>query len=158
MAPVVGSVSPTQTALNAARPGNFSLHPYLPSPAASLSPLLAMFDYLQPGLTAAFHLHLVLSWRPRRSMVTQHSPGHGLYFGVRSTFMAAIGFAPSASYSRSWKRKWNAIGSKCTVHCARGRTYARALDARVCRMAQCICPNDLGVSLTGTWSVDCTFA
>ncbi|KAK0211359.1 hypothetical protein DFS33DRAFT_1484278 [Desarmillaria ectypa] len=55
-APVGGSVLPTQTAPNAARPGNMTLQPYLPAPTVSLSLHLAMFDYLQLGLTAAFTL------------------------------------------------------------------------------------------------------
>ncbi|KAK0211362.1 hypothetical protein DFS33DRAFT_1451012 [Desarmillaria ectypa] len=90
-APVGGSVLPTQTAPNAARPGNMTLQPYLPAPTVSLSLHLAMFDYLQLGLTAAF----TLIW---------------FFFGfpkVRCTFIAAIVFAPSASYNESWKRKWN---------------------------------------------------
>ncbi|KAK0239435.1 hypothetical protein EDD85DRAFT_821894 [Armillaria nabsnona] len=118
------SASPTQTAPSAAHPGNISLQPYLPAPAPSLSPLLAMLDYLQLGLTVAFTLIWFFFGFPKGRWYIPFTWAW-VRLGVSSTFIAAIGFASVCAVSivqRKLEKEVERV--RVEMHRARGEKYA----------------------------------
>ncbi|PBK93314.1 hypothetical protein ARMGADRAFT_1013004 [Armillaria gallica] len=122
--PANSSASPTQTAPSAARPGNISLQPYLPAPAPSLSPLLAMFDYLQLGLTVAFTLIWFFFGFPKGRWYIPFTWAW-VRLGVSSTFIAAIGFASVCAVSivqRKLEKEVERV--RVEMHRVRGEKYA----------------------------------
>ncbi|KIY63684.1 hypothetical protein CYLTODRAFT_493697 [Cylindrobasidium torrendii FP15055 ss-10] len=123
-APAQAAVDPGRVAPNPARPGNVSLHPYLPAQPPSLADLLQKFDYLQIGLAVSHFIVWFLFGFPQGRWYIPFSwPFFSLV--LRGTLIGAMGFASITAVSiiqRTLEKEVESV--RVDMHRERGEKFA----------------------------------